>query len=188
MQEQLDLIYTHVEREVARARTSGASVGCGAYTQVDETIARLLRLMQYMPRGERLIWRTVIPADLAVDMDPHDFGEVMGNLLDNARKWAKTCVNVQVERLGDKARIGVEDDGPGFSSEAYGERPERGMPGQSEPGSSGLGLGIVEDILAEYGTSAKIEGNGRCRIVFDIPLCRPEQVQNASNSVMQTSS
>jgi signal transduction histidine kinase len=188
MQEQLDMIYTHVEREVARARTSGASVGCGAYTQVDETIARLLRLMQHMPQGERLIWRTAIPADLAVDMDPHDFGEVMGNLLDNARKWARTCVNVQVERLGDKARIGVEDDGPGFSSEAHGERPERGMPGRSDPGSSGLGLGIVEDILAEYGTSAKIEGSGRCRIVFDIPLCRPEQVQNASNSVMQTSS
>jgi nitrogen fixation/metabolism regulation signal transduction histidine kinase len=101
---------------------------------------------------------------------------------------AKTCVNVQVEGLGDKARIGGEDDGPGFSSETHGERPERGMPGQSEPGSSGLGLGIVEDILAEYGTSAKIKGNGRCRIVFGIPLCRPEQVQNASNSVMQTSS
>ena len=188
MQEQLNLIYTHVEREVARARTSGASIGCGAYTQVDETIARLLRLMQHMPRGERLIWRTGIPADLAVDMDPHDFGEVMGNLLDNARKWAKTCVNVQVERLGDKARIGVEDDGPGFSGDAHGERPERGMPGRSEPGSSGLGLGIVEDILAEYGTSVEIEGNGRCRIVFDIPLCRPGHVQNASKSVMHMSS
>ena len=90
MQEQLGLIRTHVEREVARARTSGASVACGAYTQVDETVARLLRLMQHMPRGEALVWETGIPADLAVDMDPHDFGEVMGNLLDNARKWAES--------------------------------------------------------------------------------------------------
>ena len=94
MQEQLGLIRTLVEREVARARTSGASVGCGAYTQVDETVARLLRLMRHMPRGERLLWTTSIPAGLALDMDPHDFGEVMGNLIDNARKWATAKVAI----------------------------------------------------------------------------------------------
>ncbi|QRM30303.1 HAMP domain-containing sensor histidine kinase [Microvirga sp. VF16] len=187
MQEQLELIRNHVEREVARVRTSGTSVGCGAYAQVDETIARLLRLMQHMPRGERLIWQTDIPADLAVDMDPHDFGEVMGNLLDNARKWAKTHVTIQVVRKGDKARISVEDDGPGFSGNADGARPERGMPGRSDPGSSGLGLGIVEDILAEYGTSAEIEGNGRCHIAFEIPLCRSGPAHDTLKSEMQMS-
>lgn len=171
MQEQLELIHTHVEREVARARTSGASVACGAYTQVDETVMRLLRLMQHLPKGEQLIWQTHIPAELAVDMDPHDFGEVMGNLIDNARKWAETRVDIRVERAGERARIIVEDDGPGFSG-TDGARPERGVPGQSDPTSSGLGLGIVEDILAEYETSAEIDGNGRCRIQFEIPLCR----------------
>ena len=171
MQEQLGLIRTHVEREVARARTSGASVACGAYTQVDETVARLLRLMQHMPRGEALVWETRIPDELAVDMDPHDFGEVMGNLLDNARKWAKAKVTVRAERASEKARIVVEDDGPGFS-DTGGVRPERGVQGQADPTSSGLGLGIVEDILAEYGTGAEIDGNGRCRISFEIPLCR----------------
>jgi len=184
MQEQLQLIYTHVEREVARARTSGASVGCGAYTQVDETIARLLRLMQHMPRGEQLVWEADIPAGLAIDMDPHDFGEVMGNLLDNARKWAKSRVSVHIGRQGDKARISVEDDGPGFSGDTQGERPERGVPGRSDPDSSGLGLGIVEDILAEYGTSVDIESNGHCRIAFEIPLCRPGQMSVPSKSAM----
>ena len=170
MQEQLGLIRTLVEREVARARTSGASVGCGAYTQVDETVARLLRLMRHMPRGERLLWTTSIPAGLALDMDPHDFGEVMGNLIDNARKWAATQVAIHVERAGDKARITVEDDGPGFSG--AGGRPERGMSEGSDPSSSGLGLGIVEDILSEYGTNAEFDGNGRCRIRFEMPLSR----------------
>jgi signal transduction histidine kinase len=171
MQEQLELIRTHVEREVARARTSGASVGCGAYTQVDESVARLLRLMQHMPRGEQLVWQTSIPADLAVDMDPHDFGEVMGNLLDNARKWARTRIDMRVEPMGEKARIIVEDDGLGFSRTG-GARPERGVQGRADPTSSGLGLGIVEDVLAEYGTSAVIDGKGRCHISFEIPLCR----------------
>jgi signal transduction histidine kinase len=173
MQEQMEIIRTHVEREVARARTSGASVACGAYTQVDETVARLLRLMQHLPRGEQLVWQTGIPTELAVDMDPHDFGEVMGNLLDNARKWADTRVDVRAERTGENARLFVEDDGPGFSG-TDGARPERGMTGGSDASSSGLGLGIVEDILAEYGTSLDIDGDGRFRISFEIPLC-PEK-------------
>ncbi|MCC2650502.1 MAG: hypothetical protein K0R61_1482 [Microvirga sp.] len=171
MQEQLEIIRTHVEREVARARTSGASVGCGAYTQVDETVARLLRLMQHLPRGEELVWQIEIPAGFAVDMDPHDFGEVMGNLLDNARKWADTRITVRAEAIGEKARIVVEDDGAGFSG-THGARPERGITERSDPSSSGLGLGIVEDILAEYDTRAEIDGNGRCRISFEIRLCR----------------
>jgi signal transduction histidine kinase len=171
MQEQLEIIRTHVEREVARARTSGASVGCGAYTQVDESVARLLRLMQHLPRGEELIWQVDIPAGLAVDMDPHDFGEVMGNLLDNARKWAATRIAVRAERVREKARILVEDDGPGFSG-PDGARPERGIARQSDPDSSGLGLGIVEDVLSEYATRAEIDGSGRCRIAFEVPLCR----------------
>lgn len=171
MQEQLEIIRTHVEREVARARTSGASVACGAYTQVDETIARLLRLMQHLPGGERLVWQTSIPTELVVDMDPHDFGEVMGNLLDNARKWAAARVDVRAERIEENARIIVEDDGPGFSG-PDGARPERGVTGRSDADSSGLGLGIVEDILTEYGTRLNIDGNGRCSISFEIPLCR----------------
>ncbi|MGF9761170.1 HAMP domain-containing sensor histidine kinase [Microvirga sp. 0TCS3.31] len=182
MQEQLEIIRTHVEREVARARTSGASVGCGAYTQVDETVARLIRLMQHLPRGQELRWQIDIPAGLAVDMDPHDFGEVMGNLLDNARKWAATRITVRAERVHKKARILVEDDGAGFSG-TNGSRPERGVTRQSDPGSSGLGLGIVEDILSEYATRAEIDGSGRCRIMFEIPLCRdplPHLGQRAS--------
>jgi signal transduction histidine kinase len=171
MQEQLALIRTHVDREVARARTSGASVGGGAYTQVDETVARLLRLMQHMPRGDRLVWQTEIPADLGVAMDPHDFGEVMGNLLDNARKWARTRVVIRVERALGQARVIVQDDGPGFSGNIEGGRPERGVPARGDPASSGLGLGIVEDILAEYETNAAIDGDGSCRISFEIPLC-----------------
>jgi signal transduction histidine kinase len=176
MQEQLISIRTHVDREVARARTSGASVGCGAYTAVDETIARLLRLMQHMPRGDRLVWETQIPSGLGVDMDPHDFGEVMGNLLDNARKWAESRVTVRVEIVREKARLTVEDDGPGFAGGADRGLPERGLTGRSDTTSSGLGLGIVVDILAEYGTKPDISGDGRCCVSFEIPLCRASPI------------
>lgn len=179
MQEQLSAIAAHVDREVARARTSGASVGCGAYTEVEGTVARLVRLMRHMPRGDRLAWRVEIPAGLGVDMDPHDFGEVMGNLLDNARKWAATQVVLRAEPVVGKVRISVEDDGPGFAHGGAGGRPERGVAERSDPSSSGLGLGIVEDILAEYGTVPDIDGHGRCLIAFEVPLCREVPASSA---------
>jgi signal transduction histidine kinase len=171
IQEQLSSIRNHVDREVTRARTSGTSVGIGAYTAVSETIARLVKLMQHMPRGDRLAWNVHVPAELGLNMDPHDFGEVVGNLLDNARKWAETNVTVRVEAVGDRARITIEDDGPGFLGARDGERPERGIPGKSDAGSSGLGLGIVEDILAEYGTRPEIRGGAHGSVSFEIPVC-----------------
>ncbi|WP_457089126.1 sensor histidine kinase [Microvirga sp. P5_D2] len=187
IREQLETISTHVEHEVARARTSGASVGHGDFAQADETVARLLRLMQHMPKGDQLIWQTEIPADLGVNMDPHDFGEVMGNLLDNARKWAKTRVTIRLERMGRNARIIIEDDGPGFSGGTDGGLPERGVPSRNDPASSGLGLGIVKDILAEYGTSIDLDGNGHCRISFEVRLCQvtPSSAGRAMQSSQQ---
>ncbi|WP_243369900.1 sensor histidine kinase [Microvirga solisilvae] len=183
MQEQLELLSAHIEREVARARTSGASVGHGDHAHADETIARILRLMQHMPRGDQLIWRTELPADLGIAMDPHDFGEVMGNLLDNARKWARSSVTIRVERVGGMARIIVEDDGPGFSGNTEGGLPERGVPSRNDPASSGLGLSIVQDILAEYGTRIHFDGNGHCHISFEIPLGQESSSQSSDPAV-----
>jgi signal transduction histidine kinase len=130
-----------------------------------------MKLMHHMPRGDVLHWRTEIPADLGVNMDPNDFGEVMGNLLDNARKWAKTCVTIQVSLREGKALICIEDDGPGFLSPDDNAFPVRGITGSADPDSTGLGLGIVEDVLSEYDTAPVIHRSGRASVSFEIPIC-----------------
>jgi signal transduction histidine kinase len=180
MQEQLSAIRNHVDRELARARTSGASVATGAYTAVEETVARLLNLMQRLPRGEQLVWETSIQSQLKVSMDPDDFGEVLGNLLDNARKWAKTRVRVRVESAGERAIIRVEDDGPGFPVADSGAHRQRGIPSAQDATSSGLGLGIVQDILAEYGTQAVVGNHGLCSVSFEVSLCPSSPTRNYS--------
>nr|WP_281413565.1 ATP-binding protein [Microvirga antarctica] len=119
-------------------------------------------------------------------MDPHDFGEVMGNLLDNARKWAASRVMIQVDLVGDKARLSIQDDGPGFSDGSNKGLPERGMTGRSDTTSSGLGLGIVEDILAEYGTKPEISGEGECCVTFEVKTCRPSPM-GANDDARKTS-
>jgi signal transduction histidine kinase len=171
VQEQLGLIRGHLDRELARSRTSGASVGCGAYTDVETTINRILKLMQHMPRGDVLRWDTKIPPNLRINMDPNDFGEVMGNLLDNARKWAKASVEVQVTLSEGKARVCVKDDGPGFAGRGGNVPPERGLPETNDLTSTGLGLSIVEDVLSEYDTAPVIQRTGQASVSFEVLTC-----------------
>jgi signal transduction histidine kinase len=164
---QVGLIRRHVDRELARARTAGAAAAGGAFASAAATVDRLIRLMQHMPRGDAIDWRVDIPGDLTVHMDPDDFGEVLGNLLDNARKWARTTVSVVGRNDGEVVSIAVIDDGPGFTAGAF----DRGLSGDTDEESSGLGLGIVGDILSEYGVALQVsQAEGFCRVAFALPV------------------
>lgn len=153
LREQITSIQTHVERELARARTHGATAALGAYVDASKTAERLVRVMTRLPRGEELSWRYDPPDRLMLQMDPDDFGEILGNLLDNARKWARGAVSLRIEASASSARIVVEDDGPGFGSDAT---PPSLTAGDRES-SAGLGLVIVQDILAAYGSALWID-------------------------------
>jgi signal transduction histidine kinase len=77
--------------------------------------------------------------------------EMLGNLIDNGCKWAKSRVRVRCEKAGGRLVLTVEDDGPGLSAQqraqvgSRGERLDESVPG------SGLGLAIVRDISKLYG-------------------------------------
>jgi signal transduction histidine kinase len=175
LSEQLAAIRRHVDRELARSRTSGAAAAVGAFTAVDDSVGKLLRLMQLMPRGDMIAWWSDIPADLRLCMEPDDFGEVLGNLLDNSRKSARTTVAVRAEMSGERACIVIEDDGPGFSGDPDSLAIERVASGHTNDTPSGLGLTIVHDVLAEYQTKLIVTNTeGGCRASFEIDVCRPD--------------
>lgn len=166
LQEQVGQMRAHVQRQLARARSHGASAAGGTATELRPAVDRLLGLMRRLPRGEDLAWRNAVPAGARLRMDAEDFSEVMGNLLDNARLWARAGVVVSAMREGDGAlRIVVEDDGPGMAPGLGQVRGESGAP----PGEgSGLGLAIVGDVLALYGAALEIgaAAAGGCRATF----------------------
>ena len=167
---QIDLIRRHVDRELTRASSAGASAAAGTFTLAGETVGRLMRLMQHLPRGEELVFENKMPPALTVRIDPFDFSEVIGNLLDNARKWADARIVVRAEPDERSARIVVEDDGPGFdpSLRRIGAEPARSP--AIEADSTGLGLGIVRDILSEYGIALDVAyEDGWCRVSFVAP-------------------
>ncbi|MEJ1160346.1 sensor histidine kinase [Prosthecomicrobium sp. N25] len=170
LREQVRAMNAHVERELSRARTHGQTVGAVQATDALTTVLRIVALEKRMPRGAELDWRVDIPRGLRVRMEADDFGEVVGNLLDNARKWARTRVAVLAWLEGGRAVFSVEDDGPGLPADLGADVVERGVRGSAAVEGSGLGLSIVREVLASYGGALSIpDGPGEeCRIGFSV--------------------
>jgi signal transduction histidine kinase len=176
LREQLGSMTEHVNRELARARTSGPSSPGAVSSDVDSLVERIVRLMRHMPRGEALDFIIDVPSGVTLAMDGSDLGETLGNLLDNARKWARSRVRVVARQVDDGVEVAVEDDGPGIP---HGERDRVMLPGERAAArppahaveGSGLGLSIVARILDEYQSSLTLAQSpwGGCRSAFTLP-------------------
>jgi signal transduction histidine kinase len=148
--EQVDAMRRHVERQLARARLStGKSVSA---TDLHEVIDRVIGAMKRAPRGDRVDWQSKMAIGAAVPMERQDLIELLGNLLDNARKWAKSTVHIG---FADGA-LRIEDDGPGVPDDKTGSILERGIRLDETAQGSGLGLAIVHDIVELYGLSLSL--------------------------------
>ncbi len=139
----------HVDHSLARARIAARRQTLGARTEVlpvtddlQRTLARIHRErgLEISVRGEAATFRG----------DGEDLEEMIGNLIDNACKWARSQVRVTVTPLGEQFVIRVEDDGPGLEEAQQAAALTRGQRlDESKPGS-GLGLAIVKDLVAVY--------------------------------------
>ena len=139
----------HVERELARAR-AGAHAGSGKPQALAPVIERVVSVLRRTPTGRQLMW-TVDAGDLSVCVDGQDLAEMLGNLAENAGKWAASRVRITARSDGGPVLLRVEDDGPGIPPPQAEAALTRGARlDQRQPGS-GLGLSIVEDLAQAYG-------------------------------------
>ena len=91
--------------------------------------------------------------------DRHDLEEMMGNLLDNACKWARSRVWIIVEESSKFLKITIEDDGPGLEAKFIREIFTRGKRFDEKRPGSGLGLSIVKDTITLYGGSVEVRNS-----------------------------
>ncbi|MCP4615085.1 MAG: sensor histidine kinase [Bradyrhizobium sp.] len=158
--EQADVMRGQVARHLERARIAARVTIVGTVTDVAPPIEALRRTMEKIHRDRDIA--------ITVQADPHakfrgerqDLEEMVGNLVDNACKWAASQVLVEAlvepeaePGAGRKLRIIVDDDGRGLSEAERAQVSRRGQRlDESKPGS-GLGLSIVVDLAALYGGS-----------------------------------
>jgi signal transduction histidine kinase len=146
-----DQMRTLVERELARARM--ASGHAAQLTNIYPVIAKMVRALTKTSGNNALLWRINIPETAQIAMEPADLLELSGNLLDNARKWANT--KVQVSWTG--SALIVEDDGPGVPDDQLVMIQQRGVRLDQKVTGSGLGLGIVRDLAEVYDFEIRYE-------------------------------
>ena len=170
---QTDAMQRHVDHHLRRARATGA--GLGAVTVLDRSVASLVRAMDKIYRDRALELSCDLEDGLQVASTQQDLEDVVGNLLDNACKWAQRRVCLSAARVPgprrDMIRLTVEDDGPGVSAADRARLFDRGRRlDESVPGT-GLGLAITQDITELTGGEIHLAASdmGGLKVIVDLP-------------------
>ncbi len=113
---------------------------------LDQSLLRSVSVLRKTGRGEELFWRLDIDR-VTVDMDPHDLMELIGVLLENAARWARSEISVACRAEGEGAVIEVADDGPGLTEEQIASLGQRGKRLDEARSGTGFGISIAREIL-----------------------------------------
>jgi signal transduction histidine kinase len=160
--EQAHIMRDQISFYLDRARAAARGGALGAATQVAPCVEALLRTFSkiYSERGVQ--FHGAVAPELRFLGEKQDLEEMIGNLLDNAGKWAtrRVDITIGVEGAGQPRStlvILIDDDGPGLAPHLRAQATERGRRlDETKPGS-GLGLSIVVDLAAAYGGSLELD-------------------------------
>jgi signal transduction histidine kinase len=162
-------IDARITRELARAHIRGPSPQ-GRPVAIAPAVARVANALARMSANDALTWRQEIAPGMTAAVDEGDFMELLGPLLENAAKWARSDVRITAWTEGRSVVLAVEDDGPGIP--AHDRRAALARGGRLDPERSGTGLGlaIAGDVVRAYGGELHLEdaasGGLRVRIVL----------------------
>ena len=159
LNEQVEKMRRQVEYHLAHARAAASGATPGARCDVAETAEGIRRTLQRLHRHRELSIELEIPGGQVVQCQKEDLEEMLGNLIDNACKWARGRVKVQSVHTGDTVTITVDDDGPGVPIAMREAVLRRGARADQAGAGSGLGLAIVRDLTEMYGGSITL-GDG----------------------------
>ncbi|MEZ5853940.1 MAG: ATP-binding protein [Hyphomicrobiaceae bacterium] len=164
--EQAKVMRDQVQHYLDRARMAAHTGVIGRVTEVKPVAQSITRALERIYQDRRLDIVVDCPADLRFQGEKQDLEEMLGNLADNACKWAKSAVRVEVRsregaKTGEAQRliVAVDDDGPGLTPEQRAQGIKRGRRlDESKPGS-GLGHSIVADLAQTYQGTFTLEAS-----------------------------
>jgi signal transduction histidine kinase len=170
MRRQVERMRRQIDWHLAQARATAAGRGPGARANIAECARGLARALEHLYADRTLAITVEAPPDAEVRVPLEDLEEMLGNLLDNACKWARSRVSVTAGLHASSFVIDVDDDGTGLDPAMRdrvlrrGERADEGAPG------SGLGLAIVRELVEAYGGAIALDrsagGGVRARLTL----------------------
>jgi signal transduction histidine kinase len=174
--EQAEIMRDQVTHYLDRARVAARVGVIGRATPVLDVLEPLSRALERIHRDRAISVSVECPPEIRFAGERQDLEEILGNLCDNACKWAKSRVNVTataitVRKGPGRLAIWIEDDGPGLTPEQRAQIGKRGVRlDETKPGS-GLGLSIVTDLVQSYRGTLSLgqSPRGGLRVDLDLP-------------------
>lgn len=158
--EQAQAMNRQVERSLTRARLAADRRLVPRACPVAPVVARLVAALRRLPDADSLSWDLSVDPTLAFPGSEGDLLEILGNLVDNARKWAHREVSVRGAAAGGRALLAVDDDGPGMAEEAM-ALVERGKQWDETKPGTGFGIAIASDVAEENGAHVALARSAR---------------------------
>jgi len=173
---EIDRMSGIIEHQMKRAAASGGALLGQAPVDVAPVVTELRAALLKVYGNKDLLFETAIDAGTQFIGDRADLTELLGNLLDNACKWAKSRVRIEtsIDAGGDTRRaLGfvVEDDGKGIAEVDRARVLTRGGRADEATPGHGIGLAMVHDTVELYGGTMRIDNSrfGGARFELRLP-------------------
>lgn len=172
--EQIQVMRQQVDYHLSHAQAAAARQIPGLRTVVAPVIAGLIRVMQRVHAERKLSFELRMEAKnatLAFRGEEQDLQEMLGNLLDNAAKWASSRIEIQLSHVGGQLQICIEDDGRGIAPAERQRVLQRGVRADEQVPGSGLGLAISADLALLVGGELRLESSklGGLQVILTLP-------------------
>jgi signal transduction histidine kinase len=154
---QVERMRRQVDYHLAHARAAGSGHVPGARCPVLASVEGLTRTLLRIYAGRGLAIHVDVPPGHFIRGQREDLEEMLGNLLDNACKWAKSNVKIQSLQENGAVVLTIDDDGPGLAPSMRDAVLQRGVRADEAAPGSGLGLAIVRDLAELYGGTISLE-------------------------------
>ena len=164
-------IAASVDHHLSRARAFGTTNVLGSRAKVRPVAEDLVFALKRIYKDRNLSFDLSGLGNCATRCEAQDLEEMLGNLMDNACKWARERVIIHCETAGGRCFLTVEDDGPGIPEDKVEQVLQRGQQLDESREGHGLGLGIVQDLLELYRGDLTLgrSGHGGLFARLDLP-------------------
>lgn len=157
VREQTQIMRDQISHHLNRASIAARAGIISGHTSVKPVLESLIRALGRIYTDQNLNILLECPPEATFHGEKHDLEEMVGNLLDNACKWAKSEVVLSVSVNKDSINLVIEDDGPGLPEKKREAAMKRGSRlDETKPGS-GLGLSIVSELVHLYSGDFSLE-------------------------------